>query len=94
MPIVGLFTSGQDFTKTRYILKEAVVENGKEVTSEIAIKYGAFLTEVLNFVIVAWVVFMVVKSVNRMRAATPPPPPAGPTADQLLLGEIRDLLKK
>ena len=56
--------------------------------------YGAFITSVVNFVILALFVFWVVKGVNKMRAPNPAAPAPGPTAQEALLGEIRDLLKK
>jgi len=55
--------------------------------------YGAFLTVVLNFLIVAFVLFQLVKVSNRMKKAEPPPPPPGPTKSEELLAEIRDTLK-
>ena len=61
---------------------------------EVAIAYGAFITTIINFLVVAFVVFMVVKAVNKMKKAEPAPAPAGPTPDQQLLMEIRDALKK
>lgn len=55
--------------------------------------YGAFLTVVLNFLIVAFVLFQLVKVANRLKKAEPPPPPPGPTKSEELLAEIRDTLK-
>ena len=64
-------------------------------SAEVAIQYGAFFNTIIQFVIIAFVVFMLVKAVNTMRRndAEAPPAPAGPTPDQALLSEIRDLLK-
>ena len=57
-------------------------------------KYGEFLQTSIDFIIVAFVMFMVVKAVNNMKKPEPAPAPAGPTEEQKLLTEIRDLLKK
>lgn len=97
MPLVGKLTSGQDFTKMTWKLQEQIVDAAGAVTQPLVeVKYGTFITEVLNFIIVAFVMFLIVKGINRMRKkeeATPAAPPT-PTADQTLLTEIRDLLKK
>lgn len=60
---------------------------------EVAILYGAFVSAVISFVIVAFVMFLIVKGINSTKAAAPEPAPAGPTAEELLM-EIRDALKK
>jgi large conductance mechanosensitive channel len=57
------------------------------------IMYGAFIQAIINFLIIAWVLFLIVKAANRMRQSQAPPEPAGPTAEEKLLTEIRDLLK-
>ena len=73
-------------------LKAAHLTDLKDLTAFGSIKYGVFLSAVINFIIVAWVLFMVIKGINAAKkkeaAATPPPP----TAQELLLTEIRDLL--
>lgn len=93
MPPVGLLMSGVDFSQMNWVLK---ADNpATKVDEMVAIQYGAFLNTVIQFLIVAWVVFLLVKGVNTLRraqAAEPPPPPA-PSAEETLLGEIRDLLK-
>jgi large conductance mechanosensitive channel len=96
MPIVGLITGGVDFSKQAYILKEATVgPDGKEIPA-VAIAYGKFIQFTINFIIVAFAMFMIVKAMNNMKkkeAAAPAPPPE-PTPQEKLLGEIRDLLAK
>ena len=90
MPPIGLITGGIDFSQLKVLLKPGV---GK--TPEVAIAYGAFLNTVITFLIVAFVIFLVVKAVNSLRreeAAAPPADPA-PTPSEALLTEIRDLLK-
>ena len=92
MPPIGLLTSGVDFTDKAWVLKPAM--NGHVA---IAVHYGVFINALIKFVIVAWVVFLLVKLVNvvrRREAAQPDKPPAAPGPQELLLTEIRDLLKK
>ncbi|MDZ4751531.1 MAG: large-conductance mechanosensitive channel protein MscL [Flavobacteriales bacterium] len=88
MPLVGLI-QGKDLTEWKYVMKAAEGES-----AEVSLKYGTFLTVTIEFIIVAFVMFMVVKAINKMKKAQPAPAPAGPTTDQVLLTEIRDLLKK
>jgi large conductance mechanosensitive channel len=92
MPPIGLLTSGVDFSDMKWVLK---ADNpATKVDEMVAIQYGAFLNTVIQFMIVAWVVFLLVKGVNTLRRAqaAEAPPPA-PSAEETLLGEIRDLLK-
>jgi large conductance mechanosensitive channel len=96
MPPIGLLTSGVDFSHMNLVLK---ADNpATKVDEMVAIQYGAFLNTVIQFMIVAWVVFLLVKGVNALRraqaaeAAEAAPPPA-PSAQETLLAEIRDLLK-
>ncbi len=90
MPPIGLITGGIDFANLKIILKPAV---GK--TAEVAIGYGAFINTVITFLIIAVVIFLVVKAVNSLRReeAAAPVEPAAPTTTEALLSEIRDLLK-
>src|ERR1700761_3931763 len=94
MPPIGLLLSGVDFSQLKVVLKAA---DPAHKAAEVAIQYGLFINTVIKFVIVAWVVFLLVKGVNAIRrkdAATPPPAPPAPTPQELLLTEIRDLLKR
>jgi large conductance mechanosensitive channel len=97
MPIVGKITAGVDFQTLKYVMSEAKLdEAGNIISAEAAIKYGEFITVMIDFTIVAFVMFMVVKSMNKMKRkeeAAPVAPPA-PTKEEVLLTEIRDLLKK
>ncbi len=90
MPPIGLITGGIDFSALKIVLKPAI--GGKP---EVAIAYGAFVNTVVTFLIVAFVVFLVVKAVNRLRreAVAEPAPATPPTPTEALLAEIRDLLK-
>ncbi|MDG1571581.1 large conductance mechanosensitive channel protein MscL [Robiginitalea sp. M366] len=96
MPIVGYFTGGMDFSDMKYILSEAVVAaDGTVESPESAIRYGAWINSIINLIIVGFVLFMIVKSYNKVRTKEEPAPeaPKGPTQEELL-AEIRDLLKK
>ncbi len=97
MPIIGRVTGGIDFTNMFIQLAGApqtTLADARKAGATIA--YGNFLTLAVNFLIVAFVLFMVVKAVNRMRRkeAAAPPPPAAPAREVILLQEIRDLLAK
>lgn len=103
MPPIGLLIGGVDFTKLKFVLQKEVAATSAEAgdgLSEVAINYGAFINAIVTFIIVAYVIFMVVKAYNKMKdkmekkeAAAPAAPPA-PTKEEVLLTEIRDLLKK
>jgi len=89
MPPIGLLTGGADFAQLRWVLKPA---DAAAKHAEVAIQYGAFINTVIQFVIVAFVVFLVVKAVNNLRRQqAAEQPAASPT--EVLLAEIRDLLK-
>jgi len=92
MPPIGLALGRVDFSQLKWVLQPA--DPGKKL-AEVAVGYGAFLNTIIQFVIVAFVVFVMIKMLNTMRrqqAAEPAPPPA-PTPTETLLAEIRDLLK-
>ena len=92
MPPVGLLIGGVDFSKWAITLKEASVDAaGKEIPA-VVLGIGDFLNTLVQFVIIAFAIFLVVKAINRMNRKEPPPP-AAPTEDVLLLREIRDSLK-
>jgi large conductance mechanosensitive channel len=95
MPPIGLLIGGVDFTELAFVLKEAQGEGVAAVT----INYGLFIQSIIDFIIIAFAIFMVVKGMNNMKKkkeeapAAPAPPPA-PSKEETLLTEIRDLLKK
>jgi large conductance mechanosensitive channel len=95
MPIIGALTGGLNFDNYFLALSSNVTAtNLVEAQKQGAVLgYGAFITIVVNFLIVAFVLFQLVKVANRMKKAEPPPPPAGPTKTEELLAEIRDALK-
>lgn len=91
MPLIGLLTGGIDFSEQKYVINPAVGDQ-----PETAIQYGAFITTVIDFLIIAFVVFVVIRMINKMKrkneaveAAVVPTP----TKEENLLTEIRDILK-
>lgn len=90
MPLIGIATSGVDFSKAALVLKDASAD-GK--TPAVLLAYGKFLQTVINFIIVAFVIFLVVKAMNAVKKKEAAAP-AAPPAQEVLLREIRDLLKK
>ena len=92
MPPIGLATGGVDFAQLKLVLKAADPVLKKP---EVAILYGAFVNTLIQFLIVAFVIFLLVKAINSLRrkeAAAPSAPPA-PTRSEVLLEEIRDAVK-
>ena len=98
MPPIGMAMGGMDFNDLKMTLQEAVVgADGAITTPEVAIMYGTFINTIITFIIVAFCIFMVVKAYNNMKRkeeAAPPAAPPAPSKEEVLLGEIRDLLKK
>ena len=103
MPIIGRFTGGLDFSNMFVMLAPPPAGYSGPTTYEALTKagvplfaYGNFITVAINFVILAFVIFVMVKQINRLKREAPPPPaaPAAPPEDVLLLREIRDSLKK
>lgn len=96
MPVVGLLTGGVTFTNLYIPLAGQAanlpLEDARKAGAVLA--YGSFIQTVVNFLIIAFVIFQLVQMANRVSPPPPPPPPPGPTADQKLLTEIRDLLAK
>ncbi|GAB4290837.1 MAG: large-conductance mechanosensitive channel protein MscL [Ignavibacteriaceae bacterium] len=91
MPPIGLIIGGIDFSRLSLTLAEATEE-----TAAVTINYGVFINNLVDFIIVAFAIFMVIKAINSMKKkeAEKPAPPPKPSEEVLLLGEIRDLLKK
>jgi large conductance mechanosensitive channel len=90
MPPLGLLMGGVDFSNKAIVLKEAV-----DKTPAVMLKYGVFINTIIDFLIVAFAIFMAVKSINRFKKqeAAVPPAPIKPSNEELLLAEIRDILK-
>ena len=94
MPLVSLFTGGVSVDDWKYVITPAQVDAaGKEIAAEAAIRYGTFLQSVIDFLIVAFVIFLVVEAYNRVRRPAEAAP-AAPAEEVLLLREIRDSLKR
>ena len=93
-PLIGLIFNS-DLKDLKYIAKEGVANDAGEVIGEVAILYGDFLTNVIDFIIVAFVMFMMIKAINKTKKKEEPTPeaPKGPSQEDLLV-EIRDLLSK
>jgi large conductance mechanosensitive channel len=96
MPPIGMLMGGVDFSQLKFVIQEAGTDaSGAELT-EVAINYGTFINTIITFIIVAFAIFMIVKAYNNMKKKEeekPAAPPA-PTKQEVLLSEIRDLLKK
>ena len=94
MPIVGAAMGGVSVSDWKHVLTPAQFDAaGKEVAAEVAIKYGAFLQTAIDFILIAFVIFLFLKAYNRMRKPAEEAP-AGPSEEVLLLRDIRDSLKK
>ena len=107
MPIIGVLTGGLNFGDWKIVLKEAVLEAGEVVTPEVAITFGNTIAVILDFIIIAFAVFCMVKAINTMHAKAEalkkkeeevaveePAAPPEPSNEEKLLTEIRDLLKE
>lgn len=91
MPPIGMLLGGVDFSDLKLVLAKGAGEEGADV----AIGYGAFIQTALDFIIIAFAIFMVIKAMNKIKRPEEEAPeePAGPTQEELL-AEIRDLLQK
>lgn len=101
MPAVSMLTGGVDFSNWKIVLKAAVAgaDGAIDPATEVSIRYGAFLATILDFLIIAFAVFCLIKFINGLHrkkeeAPAAPPAPPEPSAEEKLLTEIRDLLKK
>ena len=101
MPVIGVVTGGLDFSNLFVRLGhipgtyKGNPDSYKDLqTAGVAVfGYGSFITAVINFVILAFIIFLMVKQMNRLKKAAPPPAPTAPPEDTVLLREIRDALK-
>ena len=92
MPPIGLLLGGVNFTDLKIVMKAAT-----ETLPAVTMNYGNFIQVTIDFLIIAFVIFMLIKAMNaakKKEAAAPPPAPPAPSKEELLLTEIRDLLKK
>lgn len=93
-PLIGQLVGGVNFDQMKYVITPASKGPDGADIAEVAVKYGAFITSIIDFFIVALVMFLIVKGVNKMKKAEEAGPPPPPPADIVLLEQIRDLLKK
>lgn len=93
-PLIGLIFKS-DFKDQKWIITEGTADEAGNIVGEVAVLWGDFLTNLIDFIIVAFVMFLIIKGINKMKKKEEPAPeaPAGPS-DNDLLTEIRDLLKK
>lgn len=103
MPPIGKLLGGVDFSEMKYVISNATAETAAgagDGIAEVSINYGIFINTIITFLIVAFAVFMIVKAYNHMlesmkkKGEEVPAPPAAPTKEEVLLTEIRDLLKR
>ena len=101
MPVVGRIFGGLDFSNYFVLLANPPANYNGPMTYEALTKagvplfaYGNFITVAINFIILAFIIFIMVKQINRLKKDAPPPPPPAPPEDVMLLREIRDALKK
>lgn len=100
MPPIGLLVGGVNFTDLKWVLKPAVLEDGKEVAAAVTLNYGNFLQVTFDFLIIAFSIFMFIKLLTKLtekkkeEAPVAPPAPPAPSKEEVLLTEIRDLLKE
>jgi len=93
-PLIGLLFN-TDFKDMKWIVKDGLADEAGKITGEVAVLYGDFLTNIIDFIIVAFVMFMIIKGINKTKKKEEPAPeaPKGPSQEDLLI-EIRDLLSK
>lgn len=100
MPPIGLMLGGVDFKDLKIYLKDGVLNDAGEVITEaVTLNYGMFIQNILDFTIIAFVIFLAIKGINKMKRkeeiiAEVTAPPVEPSKSEILLEEIRDLLKK
>lgn len=98
MPPLGILLGGVNFKELAVELKPAVVENGEETAAAVMLNYGTFLQNVVDFLIIALSIFVMIRLagclMRKKEAAPAPPQPPQPSKEELLLTEIRDLLKE
>lgn len=100
MPTIGLFVGGVNFTELKWVIKEATYSvDGKVITPAATMNYGSFLQTTFDFIIIALAIFLFIKLMSRLNrkkeeALVAPPSTPEPTKEEILLTEIRDLLKE
>jgi large conductance mechanosensitive channel len=98
MPPIGVLTGGVDFTDLKLTIKDAVMEGENVVSEAVTLNYGQFIQDVVDFLIIAFCIFLMIKGIAKLsrkkeEAPAEPAPEPEPSAEEKLLTEIRDLLK-
>lgn len=94
MPPIGMLTGGVDFTDLKLVIKDAVTEGGQVVSEAVTLNYGQFIQDVVDFLIISFCIFLMVKGIAALsRKKEEQPAAPEPSAEEKLLTEIRDLLK-
>ena len=96
MPLIGMATGGINLSGLEYKVMLPALEEGGEPIAGAVLKYGAFIQNVIDFLIIAFCIFCMIKAMNKLtvKKEEEPAPAPEPSAEEKLLGEIRDLLKK
>lgn len=99
MPPIGVLLGGVDFSNLKWTLKAAEIVDGVETASAVTLNYGNFIQSTVDFLIVALVIFLFIKGINKLKKKeeekpAPAPEPPAPSKEEILLTEIRDLLKE
>lgn len=103
MPLIGVVTGGMNFTDYKLVVQKAVMDGQEIIKPEVTMNWGAWVQTVVDFLIVAFCIFVMIKFINNLRKkaerqkeaeAEPAPAAPEPTKEELLLAEIRDLLKE
>lgn len=99
MPLVGVVTGGVNFTDYKWVIQDAVTNGGEVIRPEVSMNWGSWVQTVVDFIIIAFCIFIALKAINKMKRkpaepeVAPAPEPA-PTKEEVLLTEIRDLLRQ
>ena len=96
MPLVGVATGGINFTDYKWVIKDAVMKGTEVLEPEVTLNWGAWIQTIVNFLIVAFCIFVMIKFMNKLRKKKdeePAPAPAEPSNEEKLLTQIRDLLE-
>lgn len=96
MPLVGVVTGGMDFTDLKWVIQKGITEGETVIQPEVTMNYGAWIQTVVDFLIVAFCIFVMIKFMNQLRKKKEeaPAPTPEPTKEEQLLTEIRDILKE
>lgn len=100
MPLVGVATGGMNFTDYKWVIQQAVIDGTTQevLKPEVTMNWGSWIQTIVDFLIVAFCIFIAIKAINQLKRTKPEEPapeaPAEPTKEEVLLTEIRDILKE